>query len=242
MKRIYLILCFALVLSVDKTLAQSDSLSLFRNNTETSKQSIHTKNNTLFLNLTTLLRGGVALGYERYFEFTGLAVYAHAGYSGRDYTGHYSIKDGGSIFYNMETNKGSNNPGYLYEIGSKYYFKKQTEGTYIASAFSQVKNVVERVLTDQFIPSNFDADFYLLKYKSNEIKLMLGWATYDDVIYNDFNFGLGYRFLKYDQVKFTPIADILPSNNYKTPKSYSRALIKESKPWFFITYKFGIRF
>lgn len=242
MKQLFCIfsLCFCIHLHV---IAQSDSLSLFRENNASNFDKTGNKKNVFFLNLTTLFRGGFALGYEKYFGFSGLAAYAHIGYTARDFTGQYSIKDGNSIFFNYETYKGGKKPGYMYELGTKYYFEKVPSGNYIAAAFSTIINTRVRDLTDEFIPVNIDSESYSVHYASKEIKLMLGKASdASEKFYTDFAFGGGLRFLKYDDVKFTTQGDALEINKYLYVKSFSQSVKKEIKPWLFLTYKIGYRF
>ena len=115
-------------------------MPLFRSSDEKRNATKGYYKHVFYVNCSTLLRGGFSLGYEKYFAVKGVSLFVQAGYTAGDFTGQYSIKDGNSIFFNYETYKGGKNPGYMYELGTKYYFEKVPSGNYIAAAFSTIIN------------------------------------------------------------------------------------------------------
>lgn len=243
MKKEILVVSFVFTLISIRVVAQSDTISLFRDNVVKSTEGTKQFNNVLFINFGTLFRGGFALGYERHFTFTGWAFYGHLAYTSRDFTGQYLINEGNSIFHNSETFKGGLKPGYLYEGGMKYYFEKAPEDYYISLAYTMVKNTRVRDLRDEFTPMNLSSNSYDVKYKSKEVKFMFGYvASSSQRFYSDVSFGAGFRFLKFDDVKFTTIEASSEENDYRPVKWYSKTVKKDSKPWLFFSYKIGYRF
>jgi hypothetical protein len=223
--------------------AQDDSLSLFRDNKSDKKQAINNYKNAVFINLSTLFRGGVSIGYEKYFTFSGVAVFGQAGYTARDFSGQYEFLNGNSIFYNTQTFKGYLKPGYMYEFGLKYYFEKLNEGNFVSCSFFNVVNTRVRKLSDDFIFANINGNNYPVNYLSREVKVMFGRSNEaTNRFYHDFSFGAGFRFLKYDKVEFNTINESDNEPNFKYIQWASKKVEKDVKPWLYFTYKIGLRF
>jgi len=225
-------------------LAQEDTLPLFRNNNTIANQhGVKNYKNTVFLNFSTLLRGGVSLGYEKYFTFSGIAVNAQAGYTARDFTGQYAFINGNSIFHNDESFKGGKKPGYMYELGVKYYFEKLNEGYFISGSFFNVVNTRVRELSTDFLYANLNGKSYLVDYKSREIKLMYGKSNEaDSKFYTDIAFGAGMRFLKYDKMEFTTLNEPTNEPYFKYIKWANKRMVKDIKLWLYFTCKIGLRY
>ncbi len=243
LKYLNFFLLFFMLFNLQQLFAQNDSVPLFRSSDEKRTASQGYYKHVFYVNCTTLLRGGFSLGYERYFAVNGISFFGQVGYTARDFSGQYHWSKFESIFENYDTYKDGLRPGYMFEVGSKYYLKNATNGNYFSLSYAHIVNTRVRNFDDYIIVPFSTERFYLVDYLSKEIKIMYGKSTgTDSKFYSDWAVGSGVRFLKFDHVQFETISEATEDTDYKTLKKYSKSIKKVIKPWLFFTWKIGFRF
>jgi hypothetical protein len=242
-KYVIFFLFYLTLFNSQKLAAQNDSVPLFRSSDEIRNASKGYYKHVFYVNCSTLLRGGFSLGYEKYFAVKGVSLFVQAGYTARDFSGQYNWSEFESIFENYDTYKDGLRPGYMFELGSKYYLKNATNGNYFSLSYAHIVNTRVRNFDDYIIVPFSTERFYLVDYLSKEIKIMYGSSTEtDSKFYSDWAVGSGIRFLKYDHVEFQTIAEASEDTDFRTVKTYSKSVKNEIKPWLFFTWKIGFRF
>jgi len=232
-----------LLLNVLFTKAQNDSLSMFRSSDKRNNAAKTYYKNVLFLNCGTLFRGGFSIGYERHFLFNGVSIFAQAGYTARDFTGQFDWSAFQSIFDNNDSDRDGLRPGYMYEVGAKYYLQKSDNGKYFSLSYANIVNTRVRKFSPNIIIDNVSNNYYLVDYLSREIKVMYGTSSdAEERFYSDWAIGSGLRFLKYDNAKFTTIEQPSSDTDYKYVKWLSKSVKKDVTPWLYFTWKIGFRF
>ena len=231
-KYVIFFLFYLTLFNSQKLAAQNDSVPLFRSSDEKRNATKGYYKHVFYVNCSTLLRGGFSLGYEKYFAVKGVSLFVQAGYTARDFSGQYHWSEFESIFENYDTYKDGLRPGYMFELGSKYYL-----------TYAHIVNTRVRKFDDQIVVPSSAQNFYLVDYLSKEIKIMYGSSTETDSrFYSDWAIGSGIRFLKFDDVQFQTIAESSEDTDYRTVKTYSKNVKKVIKPWLFFTWKIGFRF
>lgn len=234
---------FVLVLFIQlKTFAQTDSLSIFHqspNNASLSKDGVY--KNAVNFNILQILRGSALISYERLLGTSGFALTAGAGICKFDALGQIYFRQL-SYYYNLDNyvTKSGTKIKPLYEIGLKYYYEQLMGGSYIAGAFTSIKNTVNLQPFGYQYYVNTPSNINQLDYRSNELKLLIGFTNANNQrFYHDFSIGFGYRFIQYEYYY------IKGTNNASGNSAYSYELDKGNKtnqtPWFFISWKMGLR-
>jgi hypothetical protein len=241
----FLIFFGSLLFFINNLFAQNDSISLFRESTGKKNDFAGEYKNAMSINIYQFVRGGVLLNYERILGNSGFALTAGVGFCKFDALGQFRISKFAFYYdddnYYLSRESGEIRP--IFDVALKYYFAKEMSGAYMCTNFTNIRNT-----TNIEFQENSNTQYNYLKksptalnYQSNELKLLLGFANDSrKQFYHDFNFGLGFRMIEYQQMSFRSIRSAIGSQ---------QGLIEVDKvnksnqtPWFFIGWRMGRRF
>ena len=225
-------------------MAQEDSLSVFRNSSSSAiKSKEGNYKNALSFNLLQILRGGALISYERSIGSSGFAITTGIGINKFDALGQLYLREL-SYYYNsgVEVVKQGTKIKPLFDFGFKYYTQQAMGGTYVQTAFTSISNTVNLEKFDNSNYLNLPANSTQLDYRSNEFKFLFGATNKNDhKFYMDFNLGLGYRFIQYENYL---AKEVINQTNYYYTAMYNLEKNKNTNQtlWFFMSWKFGKRF
>lgn len=235
--------------------AQTDSLDVFRtpSNGKSAKGTGNRSsgNNALSLSLGHLGRGGTMITYERYINYTPFAISAGIGFMKLDFIGQFSFFDEEYLFENYYATRSNIEIGRTIDCGLKYMLNRELGGTYFGLAYSSYENRPEVEISSYHSILYDNPDTYKLNYSSKEFKVLFG--TLNDVssgFYNDFYIGTGIRLLEYQKLNIAevdnPLYNSLNTNYYssvaRTVLDIKKVSKEDSKLWFFLGWKMGVRF
>jgi hypothetical protein len=240
------LICFY---AVEISLAQDDSLSVFRVNPNAQSNSNLLKTgykNAITLSLSHIARGGPSIAYERTFNNPFIAVYGGYGISFIDFAEQFSYHDNLNYYdadgYSKMTME---KPGKIIEVGVKFLNATVWDNSYIGLGYTFITNQFNRKIDFEYEVINNGARSYNIDYLNNEIKLVLGFHN-DNAkrFYLDASLGPGFRLRSFNYLSINEDAILLYGLTSQTGQELiqvENVEVLDVKVWLFASLKVGLR-
>jgi len=243
------VIFLSIALQTIQVFAQEDESGILFHKSETNPQKQNSSSPyryAIYANGTFAFRGGASIGLQ-YRVYDGIALSFDYGKSLNDFAGKISLTDNYESGSDLFSNRNSNGWGNIFEYALKYYFSHSMHGGYISAAYASINNKSTRFLSD-YISSYYSSSnsysgpkTFSIPYTSREFKLLFGFTGVEDSHqFIDFNFGLGYRLV--DSYYLYKDDYIVPGNTNQTIINVTKKAYSQSKPWFYLGFKWGVKF
>lgn len=240
------LICFY---AVEISMAQDDSLSVFRINPNAQSNSNLLKTgykNAITLSLGHVARGGSSIAYERTFNNPFISVYGGLGISFVDFAEQFSYHDNLS-FYDAEgySTMTMEKPGKIVDLGVKFLNATAWDNSYIGLGYTFISNHLKRKIDLEYQVINNGARSYNIDYLNNEIKLVLGFHNDNTKrLYLDASLGPGFRLRSFNYITINDDPLLLYGLTSQTGQELIQVEnvdVLDVKIWLFAGLKVGLR-